>query len=79
MVERALRVANIAAKGLLFVLLLYAVLRPDLPQFEGKTLRAVPTIHIPPDCQPVDVPLDPALAIGKRFGTLIEQKTTGDA
>jgi len=31
-----LRVANIAAKGLLFVLLLYAVLRPDLPQFEGK-------------------------------------------
>jgi hypothetical protein len=22
----------------------------------------------------VDVPLDPALAIGKRFGTLIEQK-----
>jgi len=23
----------------------------------------------------VDVPLDPALAIGKRFGTLIEQKT----
>jgi len=35
-VERGLRVANIAAKGLLFVLLLYAVLRPDLPQFEGK-------------------------------------------
>jgi hypothetical protein len=28
-------------------------------------------ISIPPDCQAVDVPLDPALAIGKRFGTLI--------
>lgn len=54
-------------------------LRPHLPQFEGKTLRAVPTIHIPPDCTPVDVPLDPALAIGKRFSTLIEQKTTQDA
>jgi len=34
--ERALRVANIAAKGVLFALLLFAVLRPDLPQFEGK-------------------------------------------
>lgn len=31
-----MRVANIAAKGLLFVLLLYAVLRSDLPQFQGK-------------------------------------------
>lgn len=50
-------------------------LRPYLPQFEGKSLRPVPTISIPEDCQPVDVPLDPALAIGKRFGTLIEQKT----
>jgi alpha-galactosidase len=50
-------------------------LRPYLPQFEGKTIRPTPTIHIPPDCRPMDVPLDPALAIGKRFGTLIEQKT----
>jgi alpha-galactosidase len=50
-------------------------LRPYLPQFAGKTIRPVPTIHIPADCRPVDVPLDPALAIGKRFGTLIEQKT----
>jgi alpha-galactosidase len=52
-----------------------AELRPYLPQFEGKTIKPAPTINIPPDCQPVDVPLDPALAIGKRFGTLIEQKT----
>jgi hypothetical protein len=28
---------------------------------------------IPRDCKPVDVPLDPALAIGKRFGTLVAQ------
>jgi alpha-galactosidase len=51
-------------------------LRPYLPQFEGRSLRPTPTISIPPDCHAVDVPLDPALAIGKRFGTLIEQKTT---
>jgi len=50
-------------------------LRPYLPQFEGKTLRATPTISIGSDCVGVDVPLDPALAIGKRFGTLIDQKT----
>ena len=49
-------------------------LRPYLPQFEGKMLKQTPTISIPADCVAVDVPLDPALAIGKRFGTLIEQK-----
>jgi alpha-galactosidase len=46
-----------------------------LPQFEGKAIRPTPTIHIPPDCKPAAVPLDPALAINKRFATLIEQKT----
>ncbi len=50
-------------------------LRPYLPQFAGKTLRATPTISIPEGVVGVEVPLDPALAIGKRFGTLIEQKT----
>ena len=50
-------------------------LRPYLPQFEGKFLRPTPIISIPENCAAVDVPLDPALAIGKRFGTLIEQKT----
>jgi alpha-galactosidase len=50
-------------------------LRRYLPQFAGKSIRPTPTVSIPPDCKPVDVPLDPALAIGKRFGTLIEQKT----
>jgi alpha-galactosidase len=49
--------------------------RKWLPQFKGKKIEPKPTINIPKDCKPVDVPLDPALAIGKRFGTLIEQKT----
>ncbi len=47
--------------------------RQWLPEFAGKTLAPKPIISIPPDCQPVDVPLDPALAIGKRFGQLVEQ------
>jgi len=45
-----------------------------LPQFERKKITPKPTISIPKGCKPVEVPLDPALAIGKRFGTLIEQK-----
>ena len=49
--------------------------RPWLGQFEGRTIRATPTISIPKNCRPVDVPLDPALAINKRFGTLLDQKT----
>ncbi len=46
-----------------------------LPQFEGKEIRPAPAIDIPADCRPVAVPLDPALAINKRFATLIEQQT----
>jgi len=46
--------------------------REWLPGFAGKSITPRPLISIPPDCQAVDVPLDPALAIGKRFGTLIE-------
>ncbi len=46
-----------------------------LPQFADKEIRPAPEIVIPPDCKPVDVPLDPALAINKRFATLIEQRT----
>ncbi len=49
--------------------------RQWLPGFEGKTIRPTPTISIPPDCKPVEVPLDPALAIAQRFGTLIQQET----
>jgi alpha-galactosidase len=48
--------------------------REWLPQFEGKRIAERPLISIPADCQPVDVPLDPALAIGKRFSTLITQQ-----
>jgi len=46
-----------------------------LPQFKGKRIAPKPTIRIPKHCRPVEVPLDPALAINKRFATLIQQKT----
>jgi alpha-galactosidase len=49
--------------------------RAWLPGFAGKCIAAKPVIVIPPECRPVDVPLDPALAIGKRFGMLVEQPT----
>ncbi len=49
--------------------------RPWLPQFAGRKIAARPAIAIPAGCKPVEVPLDPALAISKRFGTLIQQKT----
>jgi len=41
-----------------------------LPQFAGKTLPSRPTIVIPPDIVPAEVPLDPALVIANRFGKL---------
>ncbi len=41
-----------------------------LPEFKGKKLAARPIISIPDDVQPVEVPLDPALAIANRFGEL---------
>jgi len=47
---------------------------PWLPQFEGKRLRPAPTIAIPKDVRPVEVPLDPALVIARRFGELAERK-----
>jgi len=40
-----------------------------LPQFKGKTIRPTP---IPTDIEPAEVPIDPALAIGARFGELAE-------
>jgi alpha-galactosidase len=46
--------------------------RDWLPQFEGEKLRPTPVITIPEDVKPVDVPLDPALAIVHRFGELAE-------
>ena len=46
-----------------------------LPQFAGKSLRPTPVISVPTDVVPAEVPIDPALAISKRFGTLITQDT----
>jgi len=43
---------------------------PWLPQFAGKELVAKPIVEIPKDVCPVDVPLDPALAIANRFQEL---------
>jgi alpha-galactosidase len=45
-----------------------------LPQFQGKKLKPTPFISVPADTTPADVPVDPALAIGKRFGTLMNQE-----
>jgi alpha-galactosidase len=50
--------------------------REWLPQFEGKKLRATPAIKIPKNVKPVEVPLDPALAIAHRFGQLAQQKVS---
>jgi len=41
-----------------------------LPEFEGKPLPAKPTVAIPAKVVPIDVPLDPALAIANRFQEL---------
>jgi alpha-galactosidase len=54
---------------------MFAALLPWMPQFAGKQIKDVPTISIPANMKAVEVPLDPALAIGARFGKLISQKT----
>jgi len=54
---------------------LLAAERQWLPQFKGKRLRAVPAIKIPKNVKPVDVPVDPALAIANRFGELAQRET----
>ena len=48
-----------------------------LPGLKGKELKARPIIDIPKDVKPVDVPVDPALAIANRFQKLAEQDTEG--
>lgn len=45
--------------------------RPWLPQFEGRSIRAVPAISVPKDIERATVPIDPALAIAKRFDALL--------
>ena len=47
--------------------------RKWLPQFEGKRIRPAMPIEIPTGCVPAEVPVDPALAINRRFATLIQQ------
>jgi len=43
-----------------------------LPQFEGSGIRRVAPVHIPVNVEPRKVPVDPALAIARRFGELAE-------
>ncbi len=77
------RIGNLASPCAVLTLkgrheMVSAMLEPEWPwrpPFEGTTVRPTPTIDIPPDPKPVDVPLDPALAINKRFGTRLEQDT----
>jgi alpha-galactosidase len=49
--------------------------REWLPQFKGRKLRSTPVIKIPKSVKPVDVPVDPALAIANRFGELAKRST----
>jgi alpha-galactosidase len=53
--------------------------RQWLPEFEGKSLKAVPAISVPKGTKGVDVPLDPALAIANRFGELAAAKLESGA
>ena len=46
-----------------------------LPGMKGKKLAAKGIIDVPKDVKPVDVPVDPALAIANRFQKLAEQPT----
>jgi alpha-galactosidase len=44
--------------------------RDYLPQFTGRQLKRHPRIFIPPNTQPVETPIDPALAISHRIAKL---------
>jgi alpha-galactosidase len=49
--------------------------RDLLPMFEGESIEQKPTIRMPADLKPIEVPVDPALAIANRFGKLASQDT----
>jgi alpha-galactosidase len=49
--------------------------REWLPQFKGRRLRSTPVIKISKNVKPVEVPVDPALAIANRFGELAARST----
>ena len=44
--------------------------KAHLPQFAGRSLRAVPAIKVPANVKRQEVPVDPALAIANRFAKL---------
>lgn len=48
--------------------------REWLPQFEGVAIRAVPSISIPDDIVPAEVPVDPALSVAQRFGDVLSPR-----
>lgn len=52
--------------------------REWLPQFEGRSIRPTPTISIPADVRPAEVPLDPALSVAQRFGDVLSPKGTAE-
>jgi len=47
--------------------------RQWLPQFEGRSIAPRPHIETPPGTKHAPVPLDPALAVARRFGELAEK------
>jgi len=49
--------------------------RDLLPMFDDESVEQKPAIVMPSDLKPVDVPVDPALAIANRFGKLASQRT----
>ena len=48
--------------------------RDYLTAFDGQTLKPKPVISIPPGTQPVETPLDPALAVVHNLKDLAERK-----
>ena len=48
--------------------------RSWLPQFEGSAIRPAPVITVPPGIQRAEVPVDPALAIARRFDDLLRER-----
>jgi alpha-galactosidase len=49
-------------------------LAPWLPQFRRRKLAARPPVRVTAKTKGIEAPLDPALAIGNRFGQLAEMK-----
>lgn len=52
--------------------------RQWLPQFEGRSVRPVPAIVVPKGIERAHVPLDPALAIARRFDEVLTARPEGN-